>query len=55
MIPFNFLNRLWPLVFVGLGAYLVYRSTKAKEYRKGSGTEMAKVPTESKEEAQTNK
>ena len=55
MIPFYFLNRLWPLVFVGLGAYLVYRSAKAKEYRKDSGAEMAKAPTELKEESQTNK
>jgi 4-hydroxybenzoate polyprenyltransferase len=31
MIPFYFLDRLWPLVFVFLGAYLVYRALTKKE------------------------
>jgi hypothetical protein len=28
IIPYQFLNRLWPLVFVLLGGYLVYRALK---------------------------
>jgi hypothetical protein len=55
IIPIHFLNRLWPLVFVGLGGYLVYRSVKDKEGRKSSAAEIAKVPLESKEEAPTTK
>ena len=31
LIPFQFLNRLWPLVFVLLGAFLVYRALQARE------------------------
>ncbi len=31
VIPYYFLNRLWPLVFVLLGAYLVYRSVRNRE------------------------
>jgi len=31
LIPFEFLNRLWPLVFVLLGAFLVYRALQARE------------------------
>ena len=28
IIPFYFLNRLWPLLFIFLGAFLVYRALK---------------------------
>ncbi len=28
IIPYHFLNRLWPLVFIFLGGYLVYRALK---------------------------
>jgi hypothetical protein len=31
IIPYYFLNRLWPLVFVVLGAYLVYRAVRDKD------------------------
>jgi hypothetical protein len=31
VIPYYFLNRLWPLVFVLLGAYLVYRAIHSRE------------------------
>jgi len=31
VIPYYFLNRLWPLVFVLLGAYLVYRAVRNRE------------------------
>ncbi len=31
VIPYYFLNRLWPLVFVLLGAFLVYRAVKHRE------------------------
>ncbi|MBZ5494839.1 MAG: DUF5668 domain-containing protein [Acidobacteriia bacterium] len=30
-IHYPFLNRLWPLVFIGLGAYFVYRSLRERE------------------------
>jgi len=30
IIPFYFLNRLWPLLFILLGAYLVYRALPGK-------------------------
>ncbi len=33
IIPYYFLNRLWPLLFVGIGAYLVYRALREKEGR----------------------
>jgi len=55
MIPFYFLNRLWPLVFVGLGAYLVYRSAKEKERRKSPDVSIANVAAQTKEETQTSK
>jgi hypothetical protein len=31
VIPYYFLNRLWPLLFIFLGAYLVYRSIRNRE------------------------
>lgn len=31
IIPYYFLNRLWPLVFIFLGAYLVYRALRNRE------------------------
>lgn len=31
IIPYHFLNRLWPLVFIFLGGYLVYRALKDRE------------------------
>jgi uncharacterized membrane protein HdeD (DUF308 family) len=30
-IHFYFLNRMWPLAFIALGAYLVYRSLRERE------------------------
>jgi hypothetical protein len=48
MIPFEFLNRLWPLIFVGLGAYLVYRSAQNKDRRKSAAAGDAKVVSETK-------
>jgi hypothetical protein len=33
IIPYYFLSRLWPLVFILLGAYLVYRAIRSKEHR----------------------
>jgi len=30
-IPYRYLNHLWPLVFILLGAYLVYRAVKDRE------------------------
>lgn len=31
MIPYYFLHRMWPLVFIVLGGYLVYRAVRGKE------------------------
>lgn len=31
LIPFHFLHRLWPLLFIGLGGYLVYRALGEKK------------------------
>ena len=31
IIPYYFLHRLWPLVFIFLGAYLVYRAVREKD------------------------
>jgi hypothetical protein len=31
VIPFHFLNKLWPLLFVLLGAYLVYRALQNRQ------------------------
>jgi|PlaIllAssembly_1097288.scaffolds.fasta_scaffold211190_3 hypothetical protein len=33
LIPYYFLNRLWPLIFIAMGAYLVYRAMKEREKR----------------------
>jgi hypothetical protein len=30
IIPFHFLNKLWPLIFVALGGYLVYRALQSR-------------------------
>ncbi len=34
IIPYYFLNRLWPLVFILLGGYLVYRAVREKDETK---------------------
>ncbi|MGD0100423.1 MAG: DUF5668 domain-containing protein [Acidobacteriota bacterium] len=31
LIPYHFLNRLWPVVFILVGAYLVYRAIEARD------------------------
>jgi hypothetical protein len=31
VIPFGYLNKLWPLIFILLGAYLVYRALQRKD------------------------
>ncbi|MGA2264183.1 MAG: DUF5668 domain-containing protein, partial [Acidobacteriota bacterium] len=31
LIPYNFINKLWPLVFIALGAYLIYHSLTDRE------------------------
>ena len=30
-IPYRYLNHMWPLIFILLGAYLVYRAVKDRE------------------------
>ncbi len=47
IIPFHFLNRLWPLVFIALGGYLVYRAMEVRD-RKRSGP--AGLPRDRKED-----
>jgi len=37
-IHFDFISRLWPLVFIGLGAYLVYRYISDREAGAGAGS-----------------
>jgi hypothetical protein len=34
IIPYHFLNRMWPLIFIMLGAYLVYRAMQDREARR---------------------
>ncbi len=46
IIPYRFLNHLWPLVFILLGGYLVWRSLKD---RQESHTSSSKVLSENKE------
>ncbi len=36
-IHYNFFSRLWPLVFIGLGAYLVYRAIREREQETVAG------------------
>src|SRR2546422_188587 len=31
MIPYHFISRLWPLLFIALGVYLVYRTLQERE------------------------
>jgi hypothetical protein len=31
IIPYYFLNRLWPLVFIGLGGYLIYYAMRERD------------------------
>jgi hypothetical protein len=37
VIPFHFFNRLWPLIFVFLGAYLVYRALQKSTSQPAAG------------------
>jgi hypothetical protein len=46
IIPYYFLNRLWPLIFILLGAYLVYQAIQKK---KAKPLEIEVLPTEPKE------
>lgn len=39
IIPYHFLYRLWPLVFVLLGGYLVYHSLQDRKDSQGTGTQ----------------
>jgi fatty acid desaturase len=40
-IHFNFLNRLWPLVFIALGVYLVFGALRDREEEVASGNKTA--------------
>jgi hypothetical protein len=46
-IHFDFISKLWPLVFIGLGAYLVYRYVSDRE--EGAGAKNADAFHERKE------
>jgi len=48
IIPYYFLNRLWPLVFIGLGGYLVYYAMRERDKGKPLPTDAIGDP-ESKE------
>jgi len=48
IIPYYFLNRLWPLIFILLGAYLVYRTLRNREDR-SSDAEVPPFYTEKKD------
>jgi hypothetical protein len=43
IIPFYFLNRLWPLVFIGVGAYLLYIALRQRKRRESDSA--GSVPT----------
>jgi uncharacterized membrane protein HdeD (DUF308 family) len=36
IIPFYFLNRFWPLIFILIGAFLVYRALQSRKSKSGS-------------------
>jgi len=38
-IHYNFLSRLWPVVFIGLGAYLVYKSLRDRQQETSAGNQ----------------
>jgi hypothetical protein len=46
VIPYYYINRLWPLVFIGLGAYLVYRSLVDREQTAAKNTALVNEPKE---------
>jgi len=39
LISFNFLNRLWPVVFILVGVYLVYRAIETRDKKSGNSTD----------------
>ncbi len=41
IIPFHFFNRLWPLGFIALGGYLVYRALSDRGAAQGAGNAAA--------------
>jgi hypothetical protein len=53
IISYYFLNRLWPLVFIGLGIYLVFRAIQDKERRKSPAAGVTSVGPGTQEEAQS--
>lgn len=44
IIPYYFLNRLWPLLFIGLGGYLVYRALREREKRIRNSSSLLVAP-----------
>lgn len=38
-IHYNFLSRMWPIVFIGLGAYLVYKSLRERDQETSAGNQ----------------
>ncbi len=45
LLPYYFLNRLWPLLFIALGVYLIYHALRDGE-RRGTDKAMSPAPTE---------
>ncbi len=39
IIPYNFISRTWPVVFIALGAYLVFRSVRDREDEAAHGND----------------
>ena len=50
VIPYEFLHRLWPLLFIALGAYLVYYALQQRESRMQHGVELKDSSLRQKED-----
>lgn len=44
LIPYHLLNQLWPLLFIGLGGYLVYRAMRDREKRNRNASGLYVAP-----------
>jgi hypothetical protein len=50
VIPYQFLHRLWPLLFIALGAYLVYHALQHREAKSRNGVELKDTSLRQKED-----
>ncbi len=46
LISFYFLNRMWPIVFILVGGYLVYRAMEARDKKPSNSTDSIPSPKE---------